>query len=187
MRAAPPAQLAWPERPPRPATGSAFPFACDRLRGSVLDRADRRPVGLLADEDPVDGRRGLHPRGRVHARRPQAIPSPSLGASIERDDRLAGVDRRSGCGGRATGPPRSARRLRLEDGERGANGALGVVLVRDRRAEERDDRVADELLDRAAEALELGRGAARSRASSRASDVFGVELLGAAPSSRRCR
>ncbi len=45
---------------------------------------------------------------------------------------------------------------RVEDAERGAHGALRVVLVRDGHAEVRDDRVADVLLDGAAVALELG-------------------------------
>jgi hypothetical protein len=39
---------------------------------------------------------------------------------------------------------------------RGTHGTLGVVLVRDRRTEERHDCVADELLHRAAVAFELG-------------------------------
>jgi hypothetical protein len=43
----------------------------------------------------------------------------------------------------------------LAHGERGTDGALGVVLVRDGRAEDRHHRVADELLHRPAEALDL--------------------------------
>ena len=43
----------------------------------------------------------------------------------------------------------------VADGERRSHCALGVVLVRDRGAEHRHHRVADELLHRAAEALEL--------------------------------
>ena len=43
----------------------------------------------------------------------------------------------------------------VADRERGADRALGIVLVRDRRAEDRHDRVADELLDGAAALLEL--------------------------------
>ena len=38
----------------------------------------------------------------------------------------------------------------------GADRALGVVLVRDGRAEERDERVADDLVDLAAERRDLG-------------------------------
>ena len=59
----------------------------------------------------------------------------------------------------------------------GADRALGVVLVRGRRAEERHHRVADELLDGAAVALELGADALVVRAEERL-DVLGVELLG---------
>ena len=44
----------------------------------------------------------------------------------------------------------------VADRERRADGALGVVLVRRRRPEERHHRVADELLDGAAVSLELG-------------------------------
>ena len=43
----------------------------------------------------------------------------------------------------------------VADRERRAHGSLGVVLVRDRGAEERHHRVADELLHRAPEMLEL--------------------------------
>ena len=43
---------------------------------------------------------------------------------------------------------------RVDQVERGAHGALGIVLARDRRAPHGHDRVADELLDRAAVALD---------------------------------
>ena len=42
------------------------------------------------------------------------------------------------------------RRHHLDEVERGANGALGVVLVGGGRAPQRHDRIADELLDDAA-------------------------------------
>ncbi len=44
---------------------------------------------------------------------------------------------------------------RLADRKRGANGALGVVVVRDRHSEKRQDAVAGQLRDGAAEALDL--------------------------------
>ena len=63
---------------------------------------------------------------------------------------------------------------RVADRERRAHGALGVVLVRDRCAEDGHHRVADELLDRAAVPLELGAELRVVRRERRA-DVFGVE------------
>ena len=53
---------------------------------------------------------------------------------------------------------------RLANRERSAHGAFRIVLVRDRRAEDRHDRITDELLDGAAETLELGAHAARGTA-----------------------
>ena len=44
----------------------------------------------------------------------------------------------------------------VADRERGADGPLRVVLVREGRSEQRHHGVADELLDGAAEAFELG-------------------------------
>ena len=52
-----------------------------------------------------------------------------------------------------TSSPSSTRRVAHR--ERRADRTLGVVLVRDRRAEDGHHRVADELLDRAAVPLEL--------------------------------
>ena len=60
----------------------------------------------------------------------------------------------------------------------GADCAFGVVLVRDRGAEDRHHRVADELLDGAAEALELVPEAGVVRAEQRA-HLLGIHLLGA--------
>ena len=62
------------------------------------------------------------------------------------------------------------------DRERRADRSLGIVLVRGRRAEESHDRVADELLDRAAVALELGAHTLVVRAQDRF-DVLGIQRL----------
>jgi hypothetical protein len=62
--------------------------------------------------------------------------------------------------------------------ERCPHRPLRVVLMGNRRAEDRDDRVADELLDRAAAAFELVARALVVDAEQRA-DVLGVALLGA--------
>ena len=65
----------------------------------------------------------------------------------------------------------------VADGERRAYGALGVVAVRRRRTEDAHHRVPDELLDRAAVALELLADALVVRREDRA-HVLRIELLG---------
>ena len=102
---------------------------------------------------------------------PEAMPSPSVGPRAERDERLAGRD----------GDPHLEVALLADpvaDRERGSDRALGVVLVRGRRAEQRHHGVADELLDRPAAALELGAQTRVVRLEDGA-HVLWVELLGA--------
>ncbi len=72
---------------------------------------------------------------------------------------------------RSSSPSSSAN---IADRERRAHRALGIVLVCDRRAEQRHHRVADELLDRAAMAFEL-RAHARVVRTEQRVDVLGVE------------
>ena len=134
----------------------------DRFVLFVLDRVRGRAVGHLAHEDPVDGRRRLDARRRVEDVAP-GDPLALLGAVAVGDDHLAGRD--------ADADLDLADRIlavegsdRVEDQERSADGALGIVLVRDWDAEMRDDRVADVLLDRAAAAFELGAEATVDRA-----------------------
>ena len=109
---------------------------------------------------------------------PEAMPSPASGSRVERDERLARRD------------PDPQLELFLErelaNRERCADGPLGVVLVRDRRAEQRHHGVADELLDRAAVALELRADALVVRAEHRL-DVLGVERLRLRGEARRGR
>ena len=77
-----------------------------------------------------------------------------FGSCCHRDDRLAGVDAdphhqgEHRIGRVELGDP-------VVDGEGRAQRALRIVLVRDRRAKQTDDRVADELLNRPADPLEL--------------------------------
>jgi hypothetical protein len=106
----------------------------------------RRAVRRLADEDPVHRRRTLETRGRVDdVARDHALTLD--GPRAERDECLARVRGRPDL--------QLAVAERVADRERRADGALGIVLVRDGRAEDRHHRVADELLDGAAVPLDL--------------------------------
>ena len=113
----------------------------------------------------------MESRGRVHniarghafsLRRP----------SSERDERLSGRDRDPELECFLLAHP-------VADDEGGPHRALGIVLVRNRRSEEGHHRIADELLDRPAVALELGAQAGVIRLEHRA-DILGVHLLGSA-------
>jgi hypothetical protein len=80
-----------------------------------------------------------------------------LRAGVEGDDRLTGVD------GHPDGQVQPRAGLvqpvdALDDVKRRPHGPLGVVLVCGRDAEHADDRIPDELLHRAAEALDLPSG-----------------------------
>ena len=111
-------------------------------------------------------------RAAVLTTSPATMPSPSSGRAPRETSACAGVD--------------ADAELELcllvedpvADGERGADGALGVVLVRDGGAEDRHHRIADELLDRSAEALELVAQARVVRAEQRA-HLLRIHLLGA--------
>ena len=97
------------------------------------------------------------------------MPSPFRRSRTEQDERLAGRHRDPHLQVLLLARP-------VADRERSTNGTLGVVLARDRRAEERHHGVADELLDRAAETLELAAQALPVRSEHRA-DVLRIELL----------
>ncbi len=90
---------------------------------------------------------------------PEAIPSPASGSRVEQYEHLARRD--------ADAELEPLLDREVADGERGSDGSLGIVLVRDGRAEQRHNRVADELLDRAAVVLELGAKASVIRAEDR--------------------
>ena len=99
------------------------------------------------------------------------------GARSERHESLAGVDRDADLQLELGIAP-----IQLVDGdthrEGGSNGALRIVAVSDRRTEHRHHRVADELLDDAAEALDL-RAHPREVGRQDRPDVLRVEALGA--------
>ena len=144
-----------------------------RLEGErVLRREIRRPT----DEDAVYRRGRLDSRSgiqHVAGGRPLALAR----ARAEHDKRFAGVD---------ADPDVEVEPLvlRVELGERPADReacsdrTLRVVLVRLRGPEQGQDRIAAELLERPAVALELGPHP-RVIGSDQGFDIFRVELLGA--------
>ena len=127
----------------------------DRLE---LERALDLLRGRRADRDAAASGRGLQPRGGVDrvAERVETLlrrrvvvgeqhDRPGVDADASRElhaVRLADVLR--------VGAERGLHR------ERRAHGPLGIVVVRARDAEQREEAVAGELRDRAAEALDLG-------------------------------
>ena len=110
---------------------------------------------------------------------PATIPSPALGTRAHRTSAspvLTAI--RTSSSLLLAGP--------VADRECRAHGALRVVLVRDRRAEHGHDRVADELLDRAAVSLEL-LAHAREIRREQGAHVLGIELLGSRVEPTRSR
>ena len=129
----------------------------------------RRLVRLLRDEDAVHRRRSLEPGCRVdHITGGHRLAS--IGSCVERDQRLAGRDSDP-----KLDPVLFGKRA---NGERGANRALGVVLMRGGSAEQRHHGVTDELLDSASVPLEL-LFEPRVIRPEESGDILGVHLLGA--------
>ncbi len=142
----------------------------DRRCRLVVDRVARRPIGLPPDDDAVDRRRRLQPRSRVDdIARDHRLAE--LRSRAERDQRLARVDRDPNLHVELAELPHA-----VSHRERRTRRALGVVAVGRRRAEDRDDRVTDELLDDAAERLKLAPDEVVVRRQE-GSYVRGVELL----------
>ena len=120
----------------------------------VIEDTLGRAIRLLRAGDAVDRCHSLQARGSVddvagdHA-------LALLGFCAQRHHRLTGVD--------ADPHLQGEHRIglvqlgdRLEDRERGPDSPLGIVLMRNGRAEDGHDRVAYELLDSASVGLDLG-------------------------------
>ena len=145
-----------------------LPLRLDRLRLAVVDCMARGVIRRLADQDPVHRRRRLQPRRGVD----DIAGGHSFalgGPGAERDQGLARVDGDSHLELLLLDRP-------VADLERRTHRAFRVVLVRRGCAEQRYDGVADELLDGAAEALELGTKVPVVRREQRP-HVLRVELL----------
>jgi hypothetical protein len=132
-----------------------------RLAGRLVgDRRFGRPEGRLADEDGSGGRRALEARGRVD----EVTGDHALVGGTDRDRGLAGQDGRPGLDRGAERPDG------IDELEAGPDSPLGVVLVGERRAPDRHDRIADELLDHVASKVEV--------AGQELAGVLGVSALG---------
>ena len=126
----------------------------DRAERLVAHAAQRRGVRRGTDDDLVGPGDLLQPARGVHDVAHRGV----VAAGTQRaDEHLAGVH----ADPQVDVDPVLVAHLGepFLHAQRGAHRALGVVLVRDRRAEERDERVADDLVDLAAERGDLGREA----------------------------
>jgi hypothetical protein len=131
-----------------------------------------RKVDAIRRRDLLDARReadGTSLGGVIHA---QIVADLS-------DHDLAGVEPHAHGEAQAAGAAELARVARelLGQGQRGMAGALRMVLVGDRRAEQRHDAVAGELVDRALEAMDAVRQD-REEPIHDAVPFFGVDALG---------
>ena len=149
--------------------GRLLPLCVNRLRRAVLDDPSRCDARLLPDEHGSDRRGRLEScRGVDYVTRHHRLAMSWAG--VELHDRLARVYRDSHMQALLLGP--------IANRERGSDRALGIVAVGSRGSEDTHDGVANELLHRAAESLELRADALVVRRQD-VSDVLGVELLGA--------
>ena len=132
-----------------------------------LEQPARRPERRLPHHHPTRRRHPLQPRGRVHHITHHAL---GLLGRVRADQGLAGGD---------ADPDRQVELLAGgEHAQRAADRPLGVVLVGDGGAEHGHDAVADELVQGAAQAFDLGPQPDVVGAQQGA-DVLGVGLVGA--------
>ncbi len=144
------ASAALGDDPDRPERGHGRLLALEHLVAGRLegDRPVRGTLRRLADED----RPGLRDRLEARCRVDDVAGDHPLVRGADRHGRLAGQH------ARASVQPGTQRPDRLDELECGANGQLRIVLAGDRCAPHGHDRVADELLDRAAVAADHDAG-----------------------------
>ena len=142
-------------------TGSVLPFAWTGSASLVLDHVARHPVRRARRRGSMSTGAAAWILKAVFVTSPQAMPSPSIRPARRARPCLAGREPEADVKTEVRGVLVQLGD-RVADRQRGANRPLGVVTVRPGGAEQREDRVADELLDRPAEALELARERSRS-------------------------
>ena len=128
-------------------SASPLPFAVTASRGSysktLVTRYVPSPTTIPPTGASAEPRSGVHDVARDH---PLAFCGPRVSVTIASPLFTAP---------RTASSSLDARCVELvdrgQDAQRRAHRALGIVFVRDRRTEDRHDRVADELLHRAAE------------------------------------
>ena len=125
-------------------SGSVLPFSSCDAAVLVGDRCVARAAGRVADQHRSRLGRRLDAGGGVD----EVAGDHALALGAERDRGLAGEH--PGAHANVGAEPLDRR----DELERRPDAALGVVLLRDGRAPERHHRVADELLDPAAVALD---------------------------------
>ena len=149
--------------------GIRLPLRLHRLVFAILDRALRRPVGLLPDEDAVYGRRGLQPRRGVDDVA-GAMPSPSAGRAPSETSASPVFTPI-----RTWSSPSSTTHSRIASAARTARSGSSSCATG--AAEERNDGVADELLHGTAEVLELSPQPLPVRPQER-TDILGIHRFG---------
>ena len=180
--------------PDQRGTGAAraFPGRCDGgdrgpgVDGFVAAPNGERPEGLVAHrvlgvrvrDRPDDDLPGLRARLQTARDVHDVAHRGVVAARPQRaDEHLAGVHADPQLNGDAVLVLQVAERLLHLD--RRPHGALGVVLVGDRRPEQRHQRVADDLVDLAAERLHVGRDRGEATVDE-VLDALGIGGLGVA-------
>ena len=133
----------------QPGGDRPLPAAGDQIAGRlVVDRVRGERVSDLADDHPARWRHRLQPRRGVD----HVAHGRVLGAGQRADEHLAGVDPDAHADVDVAVGRRAGHRAvqRVLHPQAGAHGALRIVLVRHRRAEQGEDPVAEQLVDPAA-------------------------------------
>ena len=156
-----------PARRSRRIEGAEQPMGGQRPRSTLQRELPERvegegvagqPVGHRADHDVSGLGRRLQPGGGVHRIAGDRIGAGAARALAAGNDRArvdADMERQRLA--EAALPALAHRGDALAHGKRGAEGALGVVLVGDGGAEQGEQRIADELVDEAIEAFDRDR------------------------------